>query len=899
MLEPRQGACPRDGPTTGAVVPADTEHHAGSGDGDLDQVGRRFRRLVANSPDLIAIIGEGGVLTYANPVGERMFGYPEVDFLGRSALDVVHPEDRDRAATALLRDLTEPGPHPPATYRLMVGTQEYRQFEVRATNCLDDPLINGVVIVGRDVTDDEKQGRTLRMLGDVNRSLVHAHDEQKLLSDICRTIVDVGGYTTAWVGFLEEDDERTVRPVATCGNATHLTAIPVGTERDGVAVGPIGVAIQSRKVQVSTDIASNGAPAASRDAATAQGLTSSCILPLDVGGAIVGVLEVCSHEPEAFDDEEVTFLSELAESLAYGIGRIRDAISLTLSEERYRSLASASPIGILEVGESSDVKYANPRACEIAGVPPSALLGSLWIDVVHPDDQGSLLKDIEAIGDEVQSFTSRFRIRRPDGEVRHVFMSAAAKDSTVDSDWVVTVVDESEEVHAHEELTHQALYDGLTDLPNRALFLLRLRQELAWSEREHANIAVLFLDLDLFKLVNDSLGHDAGDAVLQEVSQRFLATIRGAETAARFGGDEFMFIIRNVEKADDAIRAARRLLDSLNSPIQYRGQRLMVTGSIGIVIPAPGTDAETVLRDADTAMYQAKAAGRNRFEVFDDVLHDRSVSRLQREGDLRSAIERHEFSLHYQPIVDPRDGRPVGAEALLRWQHPVHGPVPPLEFIPVAEESGLIRSIGAWVFEAALSQLAEWDEDLDGPHLELLSINCSARQLDDPDDVARIGQVLERLAIEPARVTVEVTETAAMADRPSTRTSLERFRDLGVQVSIDDFGTGYSSLAYLHTLPVSSVKVDRSFIERLDAPDGSMPVVSAILDLSHAMGLRVVAEGVSSPRLQGLVAELGCEYAQGFHWSEPLPPDEFRRWWRTARRRALGGRSSELLETRR
>ena len=584
---------------------SDAEHQRNPAASDTAraEIDRRFRRLVANSPDLIAIIGEGGVLTYANPVAERLFGYPERQFLGRPALDVVHPDDRERAATALMRDLTEPGPHPASTYRLMVGPSEHRLFQVRATNCLDDPAIAGVVIIGRDVTESAKQERWLTMLGAVNRSLVRAHDEQKLLTDICRTIVGVGGYAMAWVGYLEDDDQRTLRPVATAGNVAHLDTEPVITERDGAPAGPIGVALRTRGVLVTPDIATTTAPTASRDAAGSQGLYASCILPLDVGGSIVGALEICSAGPDAFGDEEVAFLAELAESLAYGVGRIRDALSLTASEERYRSLASTSPIGILEVGEASDVRYANPRACEIAGVAPDGLLGSHWIDVVHPDDQGRLLEEIDAIGDGTQAFSSRFRVRRPDGEVRHVLMSAAAKDTTVDSDWVVTVVDESEEVHAHEELTHQALYDPLTDLPNRALFLLRLRQELAWSEREQANIAVLFLDLDLFKLVNDSLGHDAGDAVLREVSQRFLATIRGAETAARFGGDEFMFIIRNVRELDDAISAARRLLDSLNSPIPYEGQNLLVTGSIGIVIPGPGADADAVLRDADTAMY--------------------------------------------------------------------------------------------------------------------------------------------------------------------------------------------------------------------------------------------------------------------------------------------------------
>ncbi len=840
----------------------------------------RFRKLVANSPDLIAIIDKRGSLVYANPAGERMFGYPEVNYVGQSALDLVHPDDQERAMTALMRDLEEPGTYPPGSYRLRVGPDRWRLFEVRATNCLEDPTVKGVIIVGRDVTDATKVQRSLEMLSEVNRALVHAHDEQKLLSDICRTIVEVGGYAVAWVGFVEDDELRTVRPVASSGNVSHLSITPITTADDVFAPGPIGVAISTRSTQVTADISQLRVHPAGRDGAIEQGLLASCVLPLDVNGEIVGVLEVCSAESSPFDDAEVGLLQELADSLAYGLGRIRDAISLTVSEERYRSLASASPIGILEVGDASDVKYANPRACEIAGVDMESLLGTLWIDVVHPDDQAGLLTEITSLDDDTQNFTARFRILRPQGDIRHVFMSAAAKETRSDSDWVVTVVDESEEVHAHEELTHQALYDSLTDLPNRALFLVRLRQELAWAEREHENIAVLFLDLDLFKIVNDSLGHDAGDAVLQEVSQRFLATIRGAETAARFGGDEFMFIIRNVRQVDDALQAARRILDSLNSPVAFGDQNLQVTGSIGIVIPGRGADAETVLRDADTAMYQAKSAGRNRFELFDEELHHRSVSRLEKEGDLRAALERNEFQLHYQPIVDPRDGRPVGAEALIRWRHPVHGLVPPLEFIPVAEESGLIRSIGSWVFDEALAQLSAWDADHDGPRLELLSVNFSARQLDDIEAAGRIGEVVRRAGIEPSRIHIEITESVAMADRLSTRASLQAFKDLGLQISIDDFGTGYSSLAYLHTLPVSTVKVDRSFIERLDLPDGSMPVVSAILDLSHAMGLRVVAEGVSSPRLQELVSAMGCELAQGFHWSEPLAAGEFAEWWR-------------------
>ncbi len=857
-----------------------------------DSVDTRFGRLVANSPDLIAIIDELGNLRYANPAGERMIGRPGIEYVGRPAIDLVHPDDRDRAATALLRDLAEPGEHPPGHYRLLAGVDEWRHFEVRASNCLSDPSINGVVIVGRDVTEQLRVARSLRMLGDVNRALVHASDEQRLLTDICATIVDVGCYSMAWVGFVESD-RRTLHPVATSGNVAHLEEYLPTLADAGAAPGAITMAIRTGQVQVTSDLRVSPAPAAGREAALRQGLLASCVLPLVVAGNVIGVIEVCADELRTFETEEVRLLEELAASLAYGIGRIRDAISLAQSEERFRSLASASPIGILEVGGGSDVKYANPRACEIAGVAPEGLLDTHWIDVVHPEDREGLLDVIAEIDEADLRLEARFRILRPDGETRHVRMTAAAKHATADTDWVVTVSDESEEVRVHEELAHQALYDTLTDLPNRAMFLDRLRQELAWSEREGSSIAVLFLDLDLFKIVNDSLGHDAGDAVLQEVSQRFLGTMRGAETAARFGGDEFMFIIRNVRQVDDAVQAATRLLDSLDSPVAYLGQSLQVTGSIGIVIPSIGADAETVLRDADTAMYQAKSSGRNRFELFDEELHDRSVTRLEMEGDMRVALECNEFEVHYQPIVDPSSGFPVGAEALIRWRHPVHGNVPPLEFIPVAEESGLITSIGNWVFEEAVNQMAEWDRRAEAPHLDLLSVNFSARQLEDVTGARRLGQVLRLCAIDAARVDIEVTESVAMADRATTRASLQALKDLGLRMSIDDFGTGFSSLSHLHTLPVATVKIDRMFIERLDVSDGSTPVVRAILDMSHAMGLRVIAEGVSSASLQAIVSDMGCDLAQGFFWSHALPPHEFAEWWARAMRDATARREAQ------
>jgi diguanylate cyclase (GGDEF)-like protein/PAS domain S-box-containing protein len=840
-----------------------------------------LRMLVSSSSDLVIVVDVNGNLVYANPAGERILGFKKMDDLDRDMFSLIHPDDQEAAAHAFIRDVTEPGTHPAAVYRIRTASGEYRFLEIVATNCVDDPAIQGVVLNARDITTSENLFRTLTTFGQANQVLVHATDEDALLGDTCRTIVETGGYSASWVGYVMDDEDHTVRIVASAGNAEHLGDVQIHWGDDERGQGPAGIAIRTGTVQVVDDVGATSAPLKSRQAIARAGLKAACVLPLRLEGAVVGVLVIYATAPRSFDDPELRLFEELADALSYGISRIRDAKSLAVSEERFRSLATSSPIGIVEATEGGSVTYANRRICEIAGVDRSALMGMGWVASIHPEDRPELLGTIN-FADAASEVNIRFRILRPNGKVRHVRMSAAPKASELDSDYVVTIEDVTDEVLANEELTRQALFDPLTDLPNRPMFLMRLRRELAERRGSKLSIAVLFLDLDRFKLVNDSFGHDAGDTVLREVSRRFLATIRGEEVAARFGGDEFMFLINDVHHATDALGVAQRLLDALTPPIEYEGGKLSITASIGVVVARRGQLAEHVLRDADTAMYHAKSSGKNRFELFDDELHRRTVSRLEMEGDLRLALDRSEFELHYQPILEPRSGRPVGAEALLRWNHPTKGLVAPLEFIPVAEDSGLILELGAWVFEEAVSQLAQWDAVADLPPLEMMSVNFSARQLEDRSAEPWIADVLHRHHVDPSRLEIEVTESVAMADPLLTQHSLEGLRDLGLHVSIDDFGTGYSSLAYLHTLPIATVKIDRSFIERLALPDGSSPVVRAILDMSHAMGLRVIAEGVSSDALRSKVAAMGCDLAQGFFWSEPRPAGEFVTWWRDA-----------------
>jgi diguanylate cyclase (GGDEF)-like protein/PAS domain S-box-containing protein len=572
----------------------------------------------------------------------------------------------------------------------------------------------------------------------------------------------------------------------------------------------------------------------------------------------------------------------------------RATVLLQSSEERFRSLAGSAPIGIIEVTPSRGVVYANEKMAEISGKDTASLLGAGWLDSVHPDDVAGLVAVIDEVREEQASFEMGFRVVRAGGGLRHVRVMASPRADNSDGAYVVSIEDVTDEVVSREELTYRAFHDMLTGLPNRALFLDRLNLELARHHRDGSTFAVLFLDLDEFKVVNDSLGHESGDEVLKEIGRRLQESLRKGETAARFSGDEFAFIFQGVSSEDDATAAADRVLALLRPTIRVANHDLSVSGSIGIVIPTTHADATAILRDVDAAMYKAKEEGRSRCAIFDESLRQRSLSRLAIEGDLRRALEEDEFELYFQPAVVPSTGAPFAAESLIRWNHPTKGLVPPLDFIPVAEASGLVRPIGRWVFERAAAQLAAWDASDDGPRLAVLSVNVSAPQLDDHDIVDVFADVLERYGVEPARMCVEVTEALAMSGTNQARAAIEGFRSLGLRVAIDDFGTGYSSLAYLHTLPVTTIKIDRTFVERLGRSDDATPIVQAIVDMSHAMGLRVVAEGVSDADLRDAVAALGCDFAQGYLWSRPLPATAFAEWWHRARSETLDASLLEL-----
>ena len=431
---------------------------------------------------------------------------------------------------------------------------------------------------------------------------------------------------------------------------------------------------------------------------------------------------------------------------------------------------------------------------------------------------------------------------------------------------------------------HQALHDPLTGLPNRA----RLREHLATVLAGPAarRVAVLVLDLDGFKRVNDSLGHPAGDALLAQVAERLLDATRGGDTIARLGGDEFAVLLESARAPGDASAVAERVLAAMRAPFDLRGAEAVVGTSIGIAFGAPPDGrgaadgeslADALLRDADLAMYRAKAAGKGRYVFFDPSMHAEAVGRLEREADLRGALERGEFRLHYQPIVALADGGAVGVEALLRWEHPVRGLVPPGLFIPLAEETGLIVPIGRWVLAEACRQARAWGAHAWGAALAM-TVNVSGRQLYDPGFVDDVRRTLAETGADPARIVLELTETV-MIDQPQL--AKERFaalKALGVRLAMDDFGTGYSALGYLRQFPFDVLKIDKSFIDEVAGGGQPAALASAIVALGHAFSLRTVAEGVESAEQAGALERIGCAVAQGYHFSRPLTASAVTDW---------------------
>jgi len=426
-----------------------------------------------------------------------------------------------------------------------------------------------------------------------------------------------------------------------------------------------------------------------------------------------------------------------------------------------------------------------------------------------------------------------------------------------------------------ERFRHAAYHDALTGLPNRVMFTEVLQRSMDRNGNDPGNVfAVLFLDLDRFKNINDSLGHRYGDQLLIAIAERLRSCVRQSDMVARFGGDEFAVLLEGYNDLSDVHSVAEKIQLELALPLKLDRHEAFTTASIGIALSSTGYECpEDVLRDADTAMYRAKERGKARYELFDNEMHTRAISLMRTESELRRAMERQELPVFYQPIISLRTGELAGFEALVRWQHPRRGLISPSEFLPIAEETGLIVQIGKWVLEEACTQMCAWQSQSLAPKNLTLSVNLSAKQLTQSDLIEQVEEILCRTGFDPRCLKLEVTETVVMENAELATILLKRLRALGVRVSIDDFGTGYSSLSYLHRFPVDILKIDRSFVSRMNQGDENLEIVRTILTLAHNLGMEVVAEGVETQEQSVQLKTLKCEYGQGYFFSEPLSAD--------------------------
>ncbi|MEN9800716.1 MAG: hypothetical protein RL653_4413 [Pseudomonadota bacterium] len=553
--------------------------------------------------------------------------------------------------------------------------------------------------------------------------------------------------------------------------------------------------------------------------------------------------------------------------LRYAVERQRSADRLHESEERYALALLGANDGIWDWKITSRDLYFSSRSRELLGLTEAEIPNDVegWQKRVHPDDLPRLFSDLKAhVKGHTPLFESELRLRHRDGSWCWLLARGAA---VRDRDGRATRM-----AGSVTDITHGRARDHLTGLPNRTLFHDRLGRAFARKAREPAfEFAVIFLDLDRFNVVNEGLGHHAGDALLVQVARRIERCLRETDTLARLGGDEFALLLEGVRTPEEAGQVSRRILEALEAPFEVVGRPVYAGASLGIALSAEGgSGPQELLRDADTALSRAKSGGRGRHQVFTPPMHAQALGALQLENELRLAVERQELRCFYQPIFSVKDRGLVGFEALVRWMHPEQGLIAPDRFIPLAEQSGLVQQVDDWMLQAVTAQLEGWRRTLPGARALTVNVNASKRQLDSAGFVERVLAAVDLRGLPRGAIALEITEGMVFESPERITAVLAALREAGVPVVMDDFGTGYSSLSYLHRLPLAGLKVDRSFVSRMDGPGPAAEAVKAIVALAHSLGLKVTAEGVENEAQMDLLDALHCEHAQGYLFSRPV-----------------------------
>jgi diguanylate cyclase (GGDEF)-like protein/PAS domain S-box-containing protein len=544
-------------------------------------------------------------------------------------------------------------------------------------------------------------------------------------------------------------------------------------------------------------------------------------------------------------------------------------------EDRFRNAFDFAAIGMALVSSEGRWLQVNRALCKILGYSEREMIVTDFLTVIHPDDLSVAVEAIKRLRKGNSSIDQcEVRFQHKSGHKVWGLWSAslAGGSHAASTPLVFQIQDITDRKRAEEQLQHEAMHDVMTGLPNRAMFIDHLELAIARAQRNEARkFAVLYIDLDRFKIINDSLGHAVGDQLLKEVAVRLWKCVRAGDTVARLGGDEFVLLLEDIYEETEAIEVAERIKIELAAPFTLNGREVYTTVSVGVASSWTSYhQAEGLIRDADAAMYRAKSLGKNRHEIYDSAMHAQVNDLLQMETALRMAVERNELVVYYQSIVDLETFKISGFEALVRWNHPERGFISPANFIPLAEETGLIVDIGEWVLRDACRQMERWQKIFPSDPPLFVSVNLSSKQFIQSDLIQRVTQIIEETKINPEGLKLEITESAVMDNVETATEMLKKLRALGIKLSIDDFGTGYSSLSYLHRFPIDTLKVDRSFVVNMSEDGENVEIVRTIVSLAQNLGMNVIAEGVETKEQLGALRKLGCENGQGYFFSKPV-----------------------------
>lgn len=830
-----------------------------------------------------------GQLKYVSPAAEKVYGRPVQDFYDDPSLwlEMIHPLDRE-SVVAVINGIPEQGGRT-VGYRIVRpdGEQRWLHYDLYFTQGAR-PGTGRIDGVGSDVTQQHDMAeslrhreRALRAIHDCEKVIFKTSDEERLLQGICDVMVKAG-YRMAWAGILGSDGG--IELLGLAGEHQGYLECIKGPLEDGIRDGSsIGEALRMRHPVVANDFENDPRLVRWREAAMQRGFKSKIALPLCHDDAVIGVLNVYAIEINAFDRDEIELLRGLVQGISVAIQshrhrRRREEAEMALRLRNRAIEASCNGMLIVQLANPALITSINAALLKRVDRHESRLRGQNL----------SVLGDLGFEATGWSQLTELIMAQREDS------LSLSLKDQAGEKRWfdvsVAMIVDDAGRAeHAVVEfrdvtqsrryqgqIERQANYDLLTGLPNRNLLTDRLRLSLTQAASADTSLFILWLDIDCFQIINDGLGRQVADQVLQEVALRLKASAKDCGTIARVESDEFV-LIANIALSQQAIVSLTgRIQHAMRQPMRISGQELNLTVSIGIAAaPHDGNDVDTLLCNASIAMYRAKEVGRESFCFYANEMNARAMPRFQMEASLRQAITRNELFLVYQPKVDIASGKVTGAEALLRWQHPEMGLISPVEFIPIAEESRLILPIGYWVLETACSQIRQW-LDL-GIDCHTIAVNVSPIQFFRSDVVGQVRQLLDKYSLDPKYLMVEITESTLMQDSDNAARMMRELKDIGIKLAIDDFGTGYSSLSALKHFPIDYLKIDRSFVSDLTTNVSDATIAKAVISMAHSLNLRVIAEGVETKEQLLFLHGRACEEMQGYYFSAPISVEKMGR----------------------